>query len=115
MASVTTVQLTDDIDGKKADETVAFALDGVQYEIDLRRANAAALRKLLSEYVEHARKIPRSNLSRPSARVGSVTEDRRERREYLANVRSWAGSAGLAISDRGRIAQEIIDRYEAEH
>ena len=34
MVKKVTVSLLDDLDGKAADETVQFALDGVSYEID---------------------------------------------------------------------------------
>ena len=34
-------KLVDDIDNGDADETVKFALDGIQYEIDLSEKNAA--------------------------------------------------------------------------
>ena len=36
-------KLVDDLDGGDADETVKFALDGVQYEIDLSKANAGEI------------------------------------------------------------------------
>jgi hypothetical protein len=39
MAKTTIVQLTDDLDGGKADTTVSFGLDGVNYEIDLSEEN----------------------------------------------------------------------------
>ena len=35
MVKKVTVSLLDDLDGKAADETVQFALDGVSFEIDL--------------------------------------------------------------------------------
>jgi hypothetical protein len=44
MAQETIVRLLDDIDGKPADETVSFSLDGITYEIDLRAKNADKLR-----------------------------------------------------------------------
>ena len=46
----TITQLIDDIDGGKAEETVMFAIDGTNYEIDLGRKNAARLRDLLNGY-----------------------------------------------------------------
>ena len=58
MAQKTVVTLTDDIDGKTADETVKFGLDGINYEIDLRRANAEKLREALRPYQDAARKAP---------------------------------------------------------
>ena len=44
MARRTVVEHTDDLDGSAATETVAFGLDGVDYEIDLSARNAARLR-----------------------------------------------------------------------
>ncbi|MTD17135.1 hypothetical protein GIS00_24680 [Nakamurella sp. YIM 132087] len=41
MASITPVIMTDDLDGSKAAETVAFALDGSKYEIDLSQGHSS--------------------------------------------------------------------------
>jgi hypothetical protein len=38
----TIVTLTDDLDGSKADRTLAFGYDGGSYEIDLSKKNATA-------------------------------------------------------------------------
>ena len=56
MATKTVTELVDDIDGKPADETVSFGLDGVQYEIDLATDNAEALREALAPWAEAARR-----------------------------------------------------------
>lgn len=57
MASKTVVELFDDLDGGRADETVTFALDGVEYEIDLSKANATALRNVFTAYIEHGHRV----------------------------------------------------------
>ena len=44
-------KLVDDLDGGDADETVKFALDGIQFEIDLSEKNADKLRDLFARYV----------------------------------------------------------------
>jgi len=51
--------ITDDIDGTEARTTVRFALDGVDYEIDLSEANAKALREALQPYVAAGRVVRR--------------------------------------------------------
>lgn len=56
MAQRTILELVDDLDGGKADETVTFALDGVDFVIDLSTDNAERLRDTLAEYVGHARR-----------------------------------------------------------
>ena len=60
MAQKVTVVLEDDLTGGPADETLRFAADGTDYEIDLSAKNAAAFRKLLAPYIEHARKAGRA-------------------------------------------------------
>lgn len=56
MAQKVVVELVDDLDGKPAEETVVFGLDGREYEIDLSVKNAEKMRKALSGYVEAGRK-----------------------------------------------------------
>jgi len=48
MAERTIHILVDDIDGGEADETVRFAVDGVQHEIDLSKKNATKMRDALA-------------------------------------------------------------------
>jgi hypothetical protein len=45
VAQKITVEMTDDLDGSKADTTVRFAVDGTGYEIDLSKKNAAKIRR----------------------------------------------------------------------
>jgi len=56
MAQKVTVTLEDDLTGGPAEQTVRFAFDGTDYEIDLNAKNAAAFGKQLAPYLEHARK-----------------------------------------------------------
>jgi Lsr2 len=49
-----TVFLEDDLEGDRADETVRFGIGGTAYEMDLNAKNAAAFRRQLAPYVEHA-------------------------------------------------------------
>ena len=113
MAKRTVHMLIDDIDGGDADETIPFALDGVQYEIDLSKKNAAKMRDRLARYIDAGSRIGRSGAA---ARVssgrgrGPVKVDRDQNRA----IREWAQIKGLDVSDRGRIKQEIVDRYHAE-
>lgn len=107
-------ELLDDIDGTPADETVSFALDGVQYQIDLSKENAAKLREALAPYVAAGNRVGRSGgvvgRERAARGRGSARSDRDQNRA----VREWATAKGLEVSDRGRIKQDIVDRYHAE-
>ena len=65
MAQKVTIALEDDLTGGPAEQTVRFAFDGTDYEIDLNAKNAAAFGKQLSPYLEHARKAGRAQARRP--------------------------------------------------
>ncbi|QWF83087.1 Lsr2 dimerization domain-containing protein [Amycolatopsis sp. CA-230715] len=56
MARNTAVHVLDDLNGEPAEETVSFALDGVEYDIDLSAENAANLRGILDAYVGNGRR-----------------------------------------------------------
>jgi hypothetical protein len=105
MATKVTVALEDDLDGGPAEETVRFGLDGADYEIDLNKKNAAALRKQLAPFVEHARKAGRGP-RRPAGRSAAS-------RERGSDIRAWAKGQGIAVSGRGRIPASVVAQYEA--
>lgn len=115
MAKRTIHVLIDDIDGGDADETVKFALDGNQYEIDLSKKNAAKLREAFSAYVAAGTKVGRGGVvvggraASARGRGGAVAD-----RDQNKAIREWAQGKGIQVSDRGRIKQEIVDRFNAE-
>jgi len=103
--------LTGDPIEEGAGETVQFALDGTQYEIDLTDDNAKQLRDALSDYVSAARTV-----STRSARSSSGSAGRaRSNSDELAKIREWATANGHEVSSRGRISQSIRDAYDAAH
>jgi Lsr2 len=111
MAQKVQVLLVDDLDGGEASETVSFAVDGNNYEIDLSGKNATELRDAFAKYVGAARKLGRSTSSsggRSARRSGTSTA---MDRDQAAAIRSWAKKQGLKVSDRGRIPATIIEQY----
>ena len=108
MAQKVQVILVDDIDGGRAEETVSFSLDGVGYELDLSKKNAAKFRDSLAPYVGSARKTSRrGGRGRGQAR-GS-------RGSNTAAIRQWARDQGMKVSDRGRVPADILAKYDAAH
>ena len=101
MATKVLTRLVDDVDGGEADETVAFALDGAEYEIDLSKTNADMLRKAVGEYAAHARKVGGREKKQSFNGVDSGA------------VRAWARSNHIDLSARGRIPKEVIQKYRA--
>ncbi len=101
MAQQVKVLLVDDIDGGEAQETVSFALDNVAYEIDLSQDNAKKLRDSLTEWIQPARKV--------------TAKRARGRSSDVKKIRVWARENGFEVPERGRIASEIREAYEAAH
>jgi hypothetical protein len=110
MAQRTVVELLDDIDGDPAAETVAFAIDGITYEIDLSAQNADRLRTSVAPFVEKARKAGTLRAGRKGKGTPSRTANSRER---SAEIRSWAKENGIAVNERGRIPATVVQAYEA--
>ncbi len=106
MAQKVEVLLIDDLSGGKADETVQFGLDGVQYEIDLSEENASKLRAELTPYVEAARRV--SGRGRRGRGVGRKPAGQPSTRE----VRKWAKEHGMEVSDRGRIPADVYAKFQ---
>lgn len=110
MAQKIQVLLLDDLDGGDAEETVQFGLDGASYEIDLSAKNAGELRKVMSKFVDVAR---RGSSARRSPGRPANGQTPRVDREQNAAIRDWARKRGHSVSDRGRIPAEIIAAYHA--
>ena len=106
----TIVQLTDDLDPSlEATNTVRFALDNSEYEIDLADKHTNELRSAFDKYIQHARKAGSSR--RASARA---TQPSSGRRMDLPQVRQWAAENGVELSTRGRIAGGVLAAYDAK-
>jgi len=105
MAQRTQVLYVDDIDGSEAESTIRFGLGGVDYEIDLNQEHADQFAAAVGPYVSAARKV----VARRAIRTT------RPARHDQSDVRSWARSQGLKISDRGRIPADVLAKYEAAH
>ncbi|MEP6599824.1 MAG: Lsr2 family protein [Actinomycetota bacterium] len=110
MARKVHVSLVDDLDQSDAAETVKFALDGANYEIDLSQKNAAELRDALATYVAHGRRAGRGSAT-PRATRGAGRVDR----EQTQAIREWARKNGHRVSDRGRIPSTVLEAYNSTH
>lgn len=94
MAHRVEVVLVDDLDGSDAAETVSFALDERNYEIDLSAEHAAELRGFLQPYVKKGRAV-----APPSPKVEA------------AQIRKWAAENGYEVSSRGRLHRDVVEAY----
>jgi hypothetical protein len=95
---------TDDIDGSEGAVTVRFAYGAQEYEVDLGKKNADKLDKALMEFIPNARRVGKKS----AVKSGGKRND-------LAAVRAWANDNGHAVSERGRVPQNVIDAYDEAH
>ncbi len=105
MAQRVQIVLEDDLDGGTADETVAFGLDGAEYEIDLSAKNANGLRDALAPWLGHARKV--GGRRRRGVKTGAASS--------TSDVRAWAQANGHDVSSRGRVSAEVREAYDKAH
>lgn len=110
MAQKVLVSMVDDLDGGEATQTVEFALDGVEYQIDLSNENADDLRDGLYRYVENARKVGGRKRKGTPVATGESLAEKRARNQA---IREWARKNGFPnLADRGRVPDEVVEAYE---
>jgi hypothetical protein len=110
MAQRVNVVLVDDIDGTDASETVSFALDGVDYEIDLSDSHAAQLREAVSLYIGHGR---RTGGRRKGGKRSSGGSSADTSSTSAADIRAWARENGWDVPERGRVSADVREAYVA--
>jgi hypothetical protein len=104
------VSMIDDLDGGRATETITFALEGTNYEIDLSKRNADKLRRSLRPYLESGRKVRRGADGRSTRKPRRSSTGRSE--DYnRAEVRAWAKSHRIKVAPRGRISSDVVERW----
>ncbi|MDU0968308.1 MAG: Lsr2 family protein [Actinomycetaceae bacterium] len=100
MAKQTTTVLIDDINGKPAQTTVKFGLDGVNYEIDLTSENAEKLRSEVRKWADAGTRVGgRRVIGSPRGKSES------------AKIRTWARENNYEVPARGRIPAKVRDAY----
>ncbi|MDR6794749.1 hypothetical protein J2X12_004240 [Pseudarthrobacter oxydans] len=111
MAKETKIIIRDDLDGSEDAKSYKFGWGDDQYEIDLSDANAKELQDFLGRYIDAAAKVtsrlPRGERS-SAPKSGSNKEE-------LQAIRAWAQKEGLNVAPRGRVAQDIQEKYRAAH
>lgn len=120
MAERRVITLIDDLahdNTTVADETVSFALDGTQYEIDLTTDNARTLRARLKEFIQAARTVkaaPR-RVTQPAEALtgGSATSSRHQGGVSPTEARAWAVKNGIRVPKRGRLPKDIKEAYNS--
>ncbi|MER5384400.1 Lsr2 family protein [Streptomyces sp. NPDC002688] len=110
MAQKIVTVYTDDLTGAESDEvrTHTFALDGVNYEIDLISDNYDKLFEALAPFIDKGRKTGRvsgAGRARKALADGPSAEE----------VRDWARKNNYQVNDRGRVPSGIREAYDKAH
>lgn len=107
MARRVMIDIESDLSGKAPAETVEFTWNGHQYEIDLTDEERSAFQESLKEYLDHARvKVGRGRSSK-------TKPARTELGASPATVRAWARAQQIDVPARGRIPNDVYERFEA--
>lgn len=110
MAKQTIIRLVDDLDGGDADCTVTFALDGIEYTIDLSEKNADKMKAVLYPFMAGGRRNRSATVNRPAR--SSATRTLADR-EAIAAVREWGQKNGHKVEPMGRISGTVMAAYRA--
>lgn len=106
--------LIDDLDPEvEATGTVAFALDGSTYEIDLSEEHAGELRDALAPYVGAARRIGGKRAARPARQRPGMpaSSTSADAAPDPGVVRAWAREHKVEVNDRGRIKGTVLAQF----
>jgi len=109
------VELVDDIDGTvfgENGESISYAVDGVEYVIDLKNEHAKELRETFEYYIAHSTRVG-GRKHRADRHVNPVVAKRP--RGETKKIRDWAIEQGYELSSRGRIPAEIAQAFHDAH
>ena len=113
MAQRTQLVLIDDLDGTEITDgnaqSITFSWSGVDYSIDLSKANADEFEKAIGPYLEKAQRVG-GRKNRPSSSSSSSSSPSQVDTKA---VRAWAASNGIELSNRGRVPADVIEKYRA--
>jgi len=83
------------------------------YETDLCAAHGEELSSLIEKAIRSAKRL---GASAPKAEtLSKPSRPARVRRPSTADVRIWAKSKGMKVTDKGRVPETLIAKYLAAH
>jgi hypothetical protein len=110
------VELVDDIDGTvfgdDGGESIHYAVDGVEYVIDLKDEHATEFRETFEYYIEHSTRV--GGRKHRSDRPAKPTAGK-QRRDDTKKIRAWAIEQGYELAARGRIPTEVEQAFRNAH
>jgi hypothetical protein len=112
----TKVITVDDVDGYDGEDVAKreFEVGDRKFTLDLGDGNFKRLGELLDSlapYLEKASEVKQAGRARKSGTDGGT----RLRGYTNTDVRAWAGQEGVEVSARGKIADEVYEKFIAAH
>ncbi|WP_099298264.1 Lsr2 family protein [Corynebacterium dentalis] len=111
MARREVTQFFDDFDNSPLEDNevnvVEFSVNGVDYVMELSEKNLQKFQSAVDPYIAVARRATRSSSNRKSSSNSSSNRNKR--------IREWALENNLDVSKRGRIASDIIEKFNQAH
>jgi type III secretion system FlhB-like substrate exporter len=97
--------LSDDLTGNESEDVKGhlFMVDNVFYEVDFSGESFDSFEKALAPFIK---------VMRETRRITATAKGEASKAEA---IRQWAKANGLAISERGRMSDEVIAAYEKAH
>src|SRR3954454_9300321 len=107
------VMLIDDLDESEGAETITYTVNGQDYEIDLSEENAQRFYDVLGPFIEKSRRVQRQTA--PAPRRDGRRRSSGSSRGDIPQIRAWAQSQGMDVSERGRVKKDVLDAYDQAH
>lgn len=113
----TKVILVDDFDGHDGEDVVKrdFDVADATFTIDLGDDNYAKLQAALGALTPFLEKATRVRQAGRSRRAAADTTSPRLRGYSNSDVREWARQEGIEVSVRGKIGDEVYEKFIAAH
>ena len=89
-------------------ESLDMTLGGAEYQIDLCASHRKPYNDLLEIITMDGRRVSMRGRQHPAARKQPGRTNRN------AEIRAWAKEQGIDVSARGRIADEVVQKYDAQ-
>jgi hypothetical protein len=107
-----------DLSGRSPAARYQIGRPGHGFEIDLTEEEAGEMFSALAAYIPLARPLPEPK--EPTRILRSTTADRKPPRRsndngQWAKMRAWALGAGMRVSDRGPLPNEVVNAYLQLH
>lgn len=94
--------------------TIEFTYKGTDYKIDLCVPGDERMDRAMAPFIEAAQVVTRSR-TRTRQRNRAASNGNGSGKTENDQIREWARKEGWDVSDRGRIANEIIAAYKDAH